>query len=53
VSDKTIKARDILADMKAGFDDDALMQKYQVSFSQLQGLFKKNGRGWRIIADGG
>ncbi len=41
MSNKTIKAKEILADMKAGFDDDALMQKYQVSYSQLQSLFKK------------
>lgn len=41
MSNKTIKAKEILADMKAGFDDDALMQKYQVSYSQLQSLFQK------------
>jgi len=41
MSNKTIKAKEILADMKAGFNDLALMQKYQVSYSQLQSLFKK------------
>jgi len=38
MSNKTIKAKEILADMKAGFDEDALMQKYQVSYFQLQSL---------------
>ncbi len=38
---KTINAKEILADIKGGMDDSALMEKYQLSEKGLQSLFKK------------
>ena len=38
---KTINAKEILADIKAGMDNAALMEKYQLSEKGLQSLFKK------------
>jgi rubrerythrin len=37
----TINAKEILADIKTGMDDAALMEKYQLSDKGLQSLFKK------------
>ncbi len=38
---KTINAKEILADIKAGMDDSALMEKYGLSEKGLQSLFEK------------
>ncbi|HMK35005.1 MAG TPA: hypothetical protein VK463_08065 [Desulfomonilaceae bacterium] len=42
--DKTrivISAREVLCDVRAGMDDEAFMKKYNLSFRQLQRLFRK------------
>ena len=41
-----IKAREIVADLRAGLDDEALMSKYAISATQLKRLFQK-------LVDGG
>ncbi|MGO9121436.1 MAG: hypothetical protein ACLQPD_27980 [Desulfomonilaceae bacterium] len=38
---KTVSAKEILADIKAGMDDSGLMQKYGLSDKGLQSIFKK------------
>jgi len=38
---KTINAKEILADIKAGMNDAALMEKYGLSEKGLQSLYKK------------
>jgi len=38
---KTINATEILADIKAGMDDSALMEKYQLFEKGLQSVFQK------------
>jgi hypothetical protein len=38
---KTINAKEILTDLKAGMDNTALMEKYGLSEKGLQSLFKK------------
>ena len=41
VAKRTISTKEILADIKAGMDDAALMEKYWLSGKTLQSLFKK------------
>ena len=38
---RTISAKEILADMKAGMDDNALMTKYELTARQLQSVFRQ------------
>jgi hypothetical protein len=38
---RTIKARDIVNDIRAGLTDHQLMEKYRLSFKGLQSIFKK------------
>jgi len=36
-----VSAHDVVQDLRAGMDDEALMVKYRLSFRQLQRLFRK------------
>jgi competence protein ComGC len=38
---RTINAKEILADIKAGMNDASLMEKYELSEKSLQSVFKK------------
>lgn len=41
VQKRTLKARELVKDMRSGLDDWALMRKYQLSERELQQVFQK------------
>jgi len=41
---KTINAKEILADIKAGMNNAALMEKYQLSETGLQSFYSRSSR---------
>ena len=36
-----ISAKEVLGDIRSGLDDDGFMEKYDLTYRQLQGLFRK------------
>lgn len=36
-----ISAKEVLSDIKSGMDDEGIMEKYDLTYRQLQGLFRK------------
>ncbi len=38
---RTLSAKEVLEDLRSGFDDQMLMEKYSLTFRQLQRLFRK------------
>jgi DNA-binding MarR family transcriptional regulator len=38
---RTLSAKEVLEDLRSGFDDQMLMDKYSLTYRQLQRLFRK------------
>ncbi|AFM27705.1 hypothetical protein [Desulfomonile tiedjei] len=38
---RTLSAKEVLEDLRSGFDDQMLMEKYSLTYRQLQRLFRK------------